>query len=349
MAVGSSIAKSNGMLKKTVAAFVPVAALAATLVAVGVSLSACNFAEVFTTTSRDSTMTLQDRVVLGLRQALKVGIDSSAASAAKLNGYLAHKVIQIALPEDAKQALEAVEVVSGYVEPFASELESLEDWVAITGAVDESGFTSNLTRANGLVTDLNRLESVGDSVIKYMNRAAEYAAPRSVPIFKGAITDMTLNDGLSILNSGDSTAATQYLNGKTFNPLVTAYTPIVDSTLALVPLTQYWGDFRNLYNTALTRYAELRAYQTSWNNNAFVKTGGFQIDALKPAAYEPIETESLGAWTTQKALVGLFYLVGEEEREIRRDPFAYAADLVDDIAEVLEEVFGEIMDMQASP
>lgn len=324
--------------------------LFAVLLALGLSFNACNLPEVFTTTSRDSTMILQDRVVLGLKQALKVGIDSSAASASKLNGYLAHKVIQIALPEDAKQALEAVETLSGYVKPFAATLKKLEIGLTFTAGVDKSGLSTNLLRANTLVTDFGLLETVGDSVIKYMNRAAEYAAPRSVPIFKEAITGMTLTDGLSILNGSDSTAATNYLNGKTFSPLVTSYTPIVDSTLALVPLTEYWGDFRNLYNTALTRYQEMIAFQSSWNNNSVVKNlPDLQVTALKPASYEPIETESLGAWTTTKALTGLFYLVGEEEKEIRRDPLSYVAGLVDSVADILKEVFGEIMKMNTAP
>lgn len=325
-------------------------ALVGLVIAFGLSLNACNYAEIFTTTSRDSAQTLQEKVVLGLRQALKVGIDSSAASASKLNGYLAHKVIQIALPEDAKQALEAAEVVAGYVEPFAEELEAIETVVSFTSGVDKSGFSSNLTRANSLVRDLGALGSVGDSVIKYMNRAAEYAAPRSVPIFKDAVTGMTVTDGLSILNSADSSAATNYLNGRTFNPLVTAYTPLVDSTLALVPLTRYWSDFRSLYNTSLTRYQELLAFQSSWNNNTVVKAlPALQVSALEPATYSPITTESLGAWTTTKALNGLFYLVGEEEKEIRRDPFAYAVGLAGSVADILKEVFGEIMDMQAAP
>jgi len=40
----------------------------------------------------------------------------------------------------------------------------------------------------------------------------------------------------------------------------------------------------------------------------------WQIDALAPVSYQPIETESLGAWTTNHALSGLFYLVGEQEK-----------------------------------
>ena len=161
---------------------------------------------------------------------------------------------------------------------------------------------------------------------------------------------MTINDGLSLLNSADSTAATLYLSGKTFNPLDAAYTPIVDSTLALVPLTKYWSDFRSIYNTLLVDYQALVDFQVSWNANRMVSlVPDLKVDALKPVGYQPIETESLGAWTTEKALTGLFFLVGEQERSIRRDPIGYAKALAADLSNILTEVFGKIMDMQKPP
>ena len=45
-------------------------------------------------------------------------------------------------------------------------------------------------------------------------------------------------------------------------------------------------------------------------------------------------------------MTGLFWLVGEEERDIRRDPYGYVKNLAGDIAGILEEVFGEIMEMK---
>ena len=158
---------------------------------------------------------------------------------------------------------------------------------------------------------------------------------------------MTINDGLSLLNSSDSTAATLYLSGKTFGGLSTAYTPLIDSTLDLVPLTRYWGDFRNGYNAVLANYQKLLAFQTSWNGNTAVKAlPGLQVNRLKPVANRPITTESLGRWTTEHALTGLFHLVGEEEKDIRRDPFGYAKGLAADASELLKEVFGDIMEME---
>lgn len=232
------------------------------------------------------------------------------------------------------------------VRPFASELQTMNTLVSLTSGIDKGSYASNLNASASLLGDIAGLESIGDSLVKYMNRAAEYAAPRSGPIFKNAITSMSIQDGLALLNAADSTAATAYLSGKTFHPLAGAYTPIVDSTLMLVPLTRYWGDFRSTYNSVLAEYASLLAFQESWNGNAVVSAvSALRIDALEPVDYRPIETESLGAWTTDKALGGLFYLVGEEEKEIRRDPFAYVRGLAAEISDLLGEVFGDIMEM----
>ena len=290
---------------------------------------------------------LNEKVVLGLRKALEVGIDSSAKVASKVNGYLGHKIIKILLPEEAEQALLAVEQVADMVKPFSSELKAMQTVVDFTGGVDKNAFAKNLSASGSLITEISGLESVSDSVIKYMNRAAEIAAPRSVPIFKGAITTMTIADGYDLLNSPDSTAATLYLNGKTFSPLVSAYSPIVDSTLTMVPLTQYWGSFRTNYNAILANYNKLLAFQAAWNSNAD-KLGAtsLRIESLKSVNNKPIQTESLGEWTTTKALGGLFFLVGEEEKDIRRDPLGYVRNLASDVSDLLKEVFGEIMKMQ---
>jgi hypothetical protein len=317
--------------------------------AVGISLfglTACPLEEIFEQGGGGGS-SLENKVVSGLKTALEVGIDTSASLASRVDGYWKHAILKIVLPDEAEQALEVAAELSSYVKPFSAELKAMQTLVNLTSGLAKNDFTNSLSSSSSLIEDLDALETVGDSLVKYMNRAAEYAAPRSVPIFKKAILNLGIDDGLSILNSNDSTAATGYLKGQTFSPLISAYTPIVDSTLTLVPLTEYWSDFRRLYNQALTQYDALYEFQESWNGNSIVANASLlQVDALKSRSYDPIETESLGEWTTDKALVGLFFLVGEEEREIRRDPFAYVAELAGTIGDILEEVFGEIMKME---
>lgn len=318
---------------------------AAALVGPALFLASCTVDDLFTTGGVGGAT--RDKVAQGLRTALEVGIDSGASAASRVNGYLAHKVIKILLPEDAKQALAAAEAVSIYVKPFREELAAVQTLVNLTSGTDKNAFAANFSRSGNILNEIAGLESLGDSLIKYMNRGAEIAAPRSVPIFKEAITGLTLDDALSLLNSADSTAATGYLETNTSSPLTSAYTPLVDSTLALLPLTGYWDEFRAAYNTILGEYQSLLAFQATWNANTVVSAlPALQVDILEPVAYRPLETESLGAWTTGKALQGLFWLVGEEEKEIRRDPFAYVQNLTSDLADILGEVFGEIMDME---
>jgi hypothetical protein len=64
----------------------------------------------------------------------------------------------------------------------------------------------------------NTLESAGlnkpvDNFILSLNRAAEDASKRALPIFKDAILGMTITDAMGILK-GSETAATDYLKAK---------------------------------------------------------------------------------------------------------------------------------------
>jgi Protein of unknown function (DUF4197) len=314
-------------------------------------VSSCNMDDYLGGTLQGSSLSIDEKVVLGLRTALNVGIDSSSAIASKVNGYLTHKVIKILLPPEAERALQAADSLATLAKPFLDQLKSpaLQGLVAVmfpVSTTEKNSLSSNIAASNALLLDIASLSGISDSVVKYMNRAAENSATRSSPIFKEAILGMSITDGLTLLNSSDSTAATTYLNGKTFSPLVTAYTPIVDSTLALLPLTQYWGTFRTTYNSILANYNKLLTFQSDWNKITLVASApALQVNKLQAVNYQPVVTESLGAWTTDKALTGLFYLVGGEEKKIRRDPLTYIQGLATGIGEILKEVFGEIMEM----
>jgi hypothetical protein len=116
---------------------------------------------------------------------------------------------------------------------------------------------------------------------------------------------------------GDSVAATTYLEDKTYTPLSEAYAPFVDSTLELVGAVRLWRFLSTNYNTV----AALRDSVPS------------SLQSYIPAPpFDSLETD-LGLYATTKALDGLFYVVGEEETRIRRDPVAR-------VTEILETVFG---------
>ena len=137
-----------------------------------------------------------------------------------------------------------------------------------------------------------------------LNRAAEEATKKALPIFVDAIKNMSVSDGFSILKGGDG-AATKFLKSQTSNQLVIAFAPVVKEATTKVQLTAYW-------NPIITRY-----------NSAMTLSGGQKLDP------------DLDAYITQKAIDGLFYLVEMEENKIRKDPLARVSD-------ILAKVFGSL-------
>jgi hypothetical protein len=132
-----------------------------------------------------------------------------------------------------------------------------------------------------------------------MNRAAEKAAPQAKSIFVGAIKEMTFEDAKKILNGGD-TAATDFFKAKTSANLYESFKPIVSSSMDEVGATRSYKEMMGRY-TALP----------------FTKA----------------ESVDLDHHVTNKALDGLFFMVGQEEKKIRTDPAARVTDL-------LKTVFG---------
>lgn len=138
-----------------------------------------------------------------------------------------------------------------------------------------------------------------DEAILSMNRAAEDACKSAAPIFANAIKQMSIQDALGILKGSD-TAATGYLRTKTTSQLTEAFRPVIEKSLAKVDATKYW-------NTLMTSYNKI-PFQKKINPD-------------------------LSAYVTEKALSGIFYQVGEEEKSIRKDPVARTS-------EILKKVFG---------
>ncbi len=139
-----------------------------------------------------------------------------------------------------------------------------------------------------------------DEFVLSMNRAAERAAPHAKQIFWDAIGEMTFEDVRKIL-SGHDTAATDYFKGKTTDKLTVIFKPPVSNAMNEVGVTRQYKELVGRYE-----------------NIPFVKKESFDIDH----------------YVVTKALDGLFYMVGEEEKKIRKNPAARVTDL-------LKEVFGK--------
>ncbi|MBI3517899.1 MAG: DUF4197 domain-containing protein [Bacteroidetes bacterium] len=127
-----------------------------------------------------------------------------------------------------------------------------------------------------------------------LNRAAEEAAKKSAPVFKDAITGMSIGDGFAILNGGD-TAATHYLREKTFTPLKEKFMPTVKEAIAKVKVTSYWTPLATAYN---------------------------KLPGVKK------QNPNLNDYVCTKAINGLMVLIKDEEAKIRKDPMAQVTDLL---------------------
>jgi hypothetical protein len=143
------------------------------------------------------------------------------------------------------------------------------------------------------------LRSIGlgnqvDKFIETLNRGAEDAAKSALPVFKDAITKMSVQDAMSILK-GDKDAATQYLRKTTEAALMAQYKPIVQQSLDKVNATKYWGEL-------VTKYNQIPL-----------------VEKVNP---------DLNAFASQKAIDGLFLLVKDEEANIRDNIAARTSDLL---------------------
>jgi hypothetical protein len=135
-----------------------------------------------------------------------------------------------------------------------------------------------------------------------LNRGAEAAAPKAKSLLTDAIKAMTIEDVAGVLRGGD-TAATDYLRGKTYDPLKTAFTPPVATALSGA------GAF-----TMLDKVAAANNLQG--------------VLGEKPR-------DSLTSFAVGKALDGLFHYVAKEEVSIRKEPVKRTTTL-------LRRVFGAL-------
>jgi hypothetical protein len=138
-----------------------------------------------------------------------------------------------------------------------------------------------------------------DELVTSMNRAAEQAVPEAKSLLVQAARGISVEDALRIVRGGD-TSVTDYFAGKTRVPLGERFLPIV------------------------TRATERVALADKYNA---VAEPASRFGLVKP------EDANLQRHVTGKALDGLYWMIGEEERKIRSDPVATGS-------AILRKVFG---------
>jgi hypothetical protein len=212
-----------------------------------------------------------------------------------------------------------------FVPPAIAQLDQITSREAVAGlkAALERGSqaaVANLGRADGflgnaqvripLPESLQRTERLmrrvgmgkyADELIVTLNRAAEAAVPEARPLLLDAVKKMTVQDAKGILSGGD-TAATEYFRRSTHDALSKRLHPIVSKATAQVELAAKYNEY---------------------------------ADTAVAFGLVKKEDANLDDYVTQKALDGLFLMVAEEEKKIRKDPIGAASAIV-------RKVFGAI-------
>lgn len=134
-----------------------------------------------------------------------------------------------------------------------------------------------------------------------MNQAAEAAVKEAKPVLVNAVKQMSVSDARQILNGGD-TAATEYFRRTTSEDLTARFLPIVKKHTEKLGVTQQY-------------------------NQLAKPVAGLGLIDKKQA--------DVDSYVTQKALDGLFLMVAEEEKSIRRDPVGQSS-------AILQKVFGAV-------
>ncbi len=135
-------------------------------------------------------------------------------------------------------------------------------------------------------------------VIKNINAAASDAATQAVPIFASAITDMTITDAKTILKSKGQ-AATDYFKTKTKTPLKKLFGTYISKSVNKKLL----GD--------VSAQSCWDSMTSEWNEVATSTVG-------RVAGFTTVKTD-LTDYLTDKAVDGIYYKVGEQEKKIRTD------------------------------
>jgi len=125
-----------------------------------------------------------------------------------------------------------------------------------------------------------------DELVLRMNRAAEAAVPHARELLVNSVKQMSITDAKTIL-TGSEDAATQYFRKTTSTPLAQKFLPIVQDAMKDVSLAKQYNEVAKLGQ----KYGLVGKEQAT-----------------------------LEDYITQKTLDGVYVMMAEEEKKIRKDP-----------------------------
>ncbi|EJN06161.1 DUF4197 domain-containing protein [Herbaspirillum sp. YR522] len=133
-----------------------------------------------------------------------------------------------------------------------------------------------------------------DQLVIDMNHAAESAVPQALPLLVNAVKSMSVTDAKNILAGGE-TSVTEFFRQKTAGELAGKFGPIVKGVTDRNGLSAR-------YNATMGQVA---------------RTGLISGDQA-----------SVEGYVTQRALDGLYLMIGEQEKAIRRDPMGSGSAII---------------------
>jgi Protein of unknown function (DUF4197) len=148
-------------------------------------------------------------------------------------------------------------------------------------------------------------QKIGDTMRKFgmgkyadeldvaMNHAAEAAVPEAKTLLLNSVKNMSVDDAKGILKGGDD-SATQYFRRTTSDQLALKFKPIVQKAMKQVNVAEKYDQFAGK---------------------------GVKLGLVKE------NDAHLDDYVTQKALDGLYLMIAEQEKAIRKDPVSAASSL----------------------
>jgi hypothetical protein len=161
--------------------------------------------------------------------------------------------------------------------------------------IELPGFLKDAARLLELTGQRRRI----DELVNALNRAAESAVAQARPLLINAVKSMSVEDALRIVRGGD-TSVTDFFSQKTREPLGEKFQPIVARATEKVSLA--------------AKYDRVAG-----------KAAGLGLMNAEDA--------DIQRYVTRRALDGLYLMIGQEERQIRRDPVGTGS-------AILKKVFG---------
>ena len=129
------------------------------------------------------------------------------------------------------------------------------------------------------------MSKVVDQVTAKFTRATTQAVTAAKPIFLNSLKQMSIRDAVGILITDNTHAATEYFKSTMSPQLMTAFRPIVDSTIRVEGANTDWANIVNIYNKI-------------------------------PFIGKPLEN-NLTDFIAARAIDGMFGIVANEEEQVR--------------------------------